>query len=159
MPTFDANEPSHHRWNALSTAFIALIAIGCQDGAPTRQAVRGSVIVGADDGVNGSIMFFPDAGQSGPATGTVVDDGRYRFDSSAGPLPGKYRVVLTLDTTTDESSSEPDAASIAGKADLIAASDAIAQPFPAANSSKRYQSFVTVSTETEQILDVTFAAK
>lgn len=159
MTMSNAGDCLRLRLTALAFVAITVFAIGCQDVVPTRQAVRGNVVVGAVDAVNGSIMFFPTAGQSGPATGTTVVGGRYEFDSAAGPLPGKYRVVLTLDADESDRLAEPDAAPIAGKADLIAASDAIAEPSTAANLSLKYQSVVTVSGDTEQVLDVTFPAK
>lgn len=159
MPTFDKHDFFRRCLITFSIAFLPAVVIGCQDNAPVRQAVRGRVVVGTDDAVNGSIMFVPAPGQSGPAASASVNDGAYEFDSAAGPLPGKYRVVLTLDADESESLIESDAAPIAGKADLIAASDAIAPPSKSTNSSEKYQSIVTVSNDNEQVLDVTFAAK
>lgn len=159
MPTHDEDDNFGRRLIAFAVALLLVVAIGCHDNGPVRQAVRGHVVVGTDDAVNGSIMFFPAAGLSGPASSASVNEGAYAFDSAAGPLPGEYRVVLVLDADRGESLVAPDAAPIAGKADLIAASETIVPPSGASKLSQKYKSFVTVSSDSEQVLDVKFAVK
>jgi hypothetical protein len=159
MPTSSANDPATRRIAMVVWAAIAAVTIGCNEDTPVRQAIGGRVMVGTDDAVNGAIMFYPAGGQSGPASGTKVENGIYQFDASAGPLPGDYRVVLTLDNGDADPIEQDEPSPIAGKADLIASSEPVAKTKPAARSTGQHQTRLTVTAEGSQTLDVTFPTK
>jgi len=65
---------------------------GCGDRSPSRLDLGGTITVDQMPLSEGSIIFLPDQGQSGPAASTRIVDGRYQFENSDGPYPGSYRV-------------------------------------------------------------------
>ena len=75
---------------------VCLSLCGCGSGEPElrRLAVTGQVTAGADKAVNGAISFLPDEGNSGPSVTTSISAGEYRFDTTNGPIAGKYKVVI-----------------------------------------------------------------
>ena len=73
---------------------LALLIVGCQ-GQSDRLPVSGTIHDRDGEPLEGSISFLPDGGTEGPAANGSVLNGEYRFDRTNGPVPGKYRVIVT----------------------------------------------------------------
>jgi len=59
-----------------------------------RLHVKGTVTVNGALLKSGRISFLPMEGTSGPATGTVIENGRFEIPLVQGPLQGKHRVEI-----------------------------------------------------------------
>jgi hypothetical protein len=75
-------------------AFLAAVCSCQRDDGLARLAVFGKVSSDSGDPVNGTISFLPDAGTEGPAAIASLVDGIFAFDSTNGPVAGRYRVVI-----------------------------------------------------------------
>ena len=87
-----------------------LLLAGCSgsDG-PERVPLHGQVTrAGASVG-RGTISLLPAEGQSGPAATTVIEEGRYEFTRSDGPVAGPHRVVISLAVDEKEAPASPPA--------------------------------------------------
>ena len=74
---------------------------GCGGKAePRRVAVRGSVIVGETLVPEATVRFLPEPGNSGPVAWTSVSGGLYNFTKFDGPYPGKYKVSVNLELSS-----------------------------------------------------------
>lgn len=75
---------------------VACCLWGCGPSEPVLQRlpVSGQVTAGANTELNGAIRFLPDEGNSGPVASTSITKGEYRFDTSNGPIAGKYRIEI-----------------------------------------------------------------
>lgn len=74
---------------------LAVLLPGCGSNV-NRQAVRGTV-----DGIGsrpGTVTFVPVEGVRAPAARTVLRNGRFEFDDTNGPLPGRYQVRVDVQT-------------------------------------------------------------
>jgi len=84
----------------------ALIAAGCNDDGPVRQAVTGTVALDGKPLATGSITFVPVGGLTA-ATAEVVD-GAFQTSRSTGPAPGRYQVEITAEQPTGKTIPHPD---------------------------------------------------
>ena len=78
----------------LAVVALTILAAGCGKAGPSRLSVYGYVAYAGGQPFNGSITFLPAAGVLGPAAGTGVSNGYYRFDSTNGPTAGPHSVIL-----------------------------------------------------------------
>lgn len=76
-------------------AVLLLASLGCNDSG-SRVPLAGTVSQAGGDPVNGSITFIPADESAGPAATAAITDGRYQFDASTGPLPGRHRVTIEV---------------------------------------------------------------
>ena len=99
--------------------FVAPL-IGCGPSGPKTLSVTGKVTIDGQPAVNVLITFQPVDEGNQAATGRVGDDGTYTMytgiSGTPGVMAGKYKVVLTPDTSADTSymdggGAEPDATS------------------------------------------------
>ena len=91
--------PGMLRSGILSRALACLVGgavLGCSDSGPQPLGVRGTVKVDSVLLPQGSITLTPAAGAAGRASGTKVVDGAFEFSPSNGPVPGTYRVQVTV---------------------------------------------------------------
>jgi len=70
-----------------------------------RVALMGTIIGAGKAG--GRICFQPETGQKGPVANATILNGQYAFNSSNGPMPGTYDVVIELVDKPADSSSGP----------------------------------------------------
>ena len=74
---------------------IALfVAGGCGSSGPERAEVSGIVTLNGQPVSEGSINFFPTAGNTGPEAGGEIRAGKYHIPRAKGPVLGKNRVEL-----------------------------------------------------------------
>lgn len=59
-----------------------------------RLHVKGTVTVNGAPLKNGRISFLPTEGTSGPATGTVIENGQFEIPLEQGPMQGKHRIEI-----------------------------------------------------------------
>ena len=71
---------------------LSLVGCGGAETGPARIAVSGSITGPA--AVNGTISFLPTEGTKGPSATASIVNGKYRFDSTNGPVAGNYSVVI-----------------------------------------------------------------
>jgi len=94
-----------------SSLALSMLVIGCTPAVEDIGRLSVSGVVrwqGSTAPVEGTISLLPDA--SGPSAITEIVDGQYHYKNSNGPVPGKYRVVISVRK----------AASGAGQPDVIA---------------------------------------
>ena len=72
---------------------VLLLAAGCERG-PRRAAVSGLVLVDKEPLAEGTIQFYPTAGNDGPEVGEAIRDGRYSIPAGRGVVVGKNKVVI-----------------------------------------------------------------
>jgi hypothetical protein len=71
---------------------LLLAAAGC--GSPDRVAVSGTVTLNGQPVTNATIQFFR-VGETAPAGGAVVTDGKYELPARPGLPPGTYAVSIS----------------------------------------------------------------
>lgn len=81
-------------FSQLCIVICCLWGCGPSDPVLQRLPVSGQVTAGANTEFNGAIRFLPDEGNSGPVATTSITKGEYRFDTSNGPIAGKYRIEI-----------------------------------------------------------------
>lgn len=59
-----------------------------------RLHVKGTFKVNGAPLKSGRISFLPTAGTSGPATGTVIENGPFELPLAQGPVQGKHRIEI-----------------------------------------------------------------
>ena len=80
---------------ALVLGLLAAVVIGCGKGDGLQRVVlSGDVTYLGRPVTEGSIVFVPSDGTSGPSLAVNVVDGRYRADSLGGVPVGNYRVEI-----------------------------------------------------------------
>lgn len=78
----------------LVTGLLAFFS-GCSDAeGPERFPVSGSVKLDGNELASGVIRFIPTGGTQGPAASTAVQNGKYQFSDSDGPIAGAHRVEI-----------------------------------------------------------------
>ncbi|MCA9038335.1 MAG: hypothetical protein KDA91_24590 [Planctomycetaceae bacterium] len=81
-----------------STAMILCISLftGCSDkvAGPVRAAVAGTVTVDGAPLEEGTVVFVPTEGTSGPRVTVSVVDGRFEAAPEHGPVVGQHRVEI-----------------------------------------------------------------
>ena len=85
---------------AAATLTLAAALAGCSgDTGPTdavaRVPVSGSVTMDGTPLPQGTIQFVPAKGSSAVTVVTEITDGKYAFDRTSGPSPGKYLVSVS----------------------------------------------------------------
>ena len=78
------------------TAVFGLTSCGDSARGSNRIPLEGKIVTSSAKPVNGSISLTPAAGTNGVATTASIVEGTYRFTTSNGPEPGKYRVTVIL---------------------------------------------------------------
>jgi hypothetical protein len=75
-----------------------LLLVGCSgsDG-PDRVPLTGEVTVAGSPVVQGAVNFLPAKGYSGPAATTVIEQGRYEFSKTDGPVAGPHQVIVSVE--------------------------------------------------------------
>lgn len=72
-----------------------------------RLAVSGEVTLDGQAIESGSILFQPKG--EGPKVGARIKEGKYRFDTSDGPLSGEYKVEIYADSKDPFPMDDPEA--------------------------------------------------
>ena len=97
MPRRSASAFLRLRWCASHVRLlcVATVICGCSgsDGPP-RKPVYGTVTDPMVDTFEGAISFLPLPETKGPSATTAIVSGKYRFDATDGPIPGKYEVLI-----------------------------------------------------------------
>lgn len=75
---------------------MLLVCLGCGGGpdGPERVGVTGTVTFDGSPIEQGSIVFIPADGHSGPSAGGIINGGQYQIESDNGPVPGPHRVEI-----------------------------------------------------------------
>jgi len=83
---------------------------GCgANNGPKRNTIHGKVTVNDAPLKDGTIIFAPTDGNTGPSTGGKIIDGEYRIQSKEGPVLGPHRIEVTARKPKDGSvPSSPD---------------------------------------------------
>ena len=72
-----------------------LLLAGCTSDVPdNRGGVRGTVRLDGEFIAEGSIVFAPTAGNSGPTAGATIQDGAYHIQVRKGPTVGANRIEI-----------------------------------------------------------------
>ena len=71
---------------------VLMVSCGRQDAQ--RGTVRGLITLDGEPLKQGSILFLPEHGNSGVATGGTVSNGHYELTGDAGPRKGWYRIEI-----------------------------------------------------------------
>ncbi len=83
----------------LAAGFLALAAGGCSDRSAVdplpRRAVSGTVTLDGQPLPAGIIRFDPEARETGVPVVGDIKDGRFAIGQPQGPVPGKYRVLIS----------------------------------------------------------------
>ena len=74
-------------------AFV-LVCVGCGQGPSNRASVAGKVTVDGKPLEEGSIVFVPTEGTTGPTAGGRIRNGNYTIGSKKGPVVGTARVEI-----------------------------------------------------------------
>jgi hypothetical protein len=96
---FDMNPLQMDRFRR-AAAVLALAVAGCStdpsevDTLP-RVAVSGTVTLDGKPLPEGRLQFLPDASSSGIITVGEIKDGKFSIDRASGPIPGKYRIMVS----------------------------------------------------------------
>lgn len=80
----------------LVTFLLPLVGCGGSGGGPTRIPVSGMITVNGKPAPLGIVMMQPAGGASGVGATTGIVDGKYYFNASNGPQPGKYQLIVDL---------------------------------------------------------------
>ena len=93
----------------LTTLALTLQLIGCDGGGEVRRAeIRGEVSLDGELVPNGSIVFLPASGNSGPSAGGSIQDGRYMISRDDGPALGTNHVEIRALRKTGRKIRSPD---------------------------------------------------
>jgi len=80
---------------SMAFVLLAAVVIGCGRGDGLQRVVlNGAVSYGGEPVTDGTILFVPCDGTTGPSTAVKIVDGRYRADSNGGIPLGTYRVEI-----------------------------------------------------------------
>lgn len=90
---------STHRF-LLVAALLALAPAGCDSGSSEvdplpRLTVSGTVTLDGKPLPEGKLQFMPDSSGSGVMTVGEINDGKFSIEQAQGPVPGKYRVMIS----------------------------------------------------------------
>jgi hypothetical protein len=83
-----------------AAAVLALAAAGCStdpsevDTLP-RVAVSGTITLDGKPLPEGRLQFLPDPSSSGIMAVAEINDGKFSIDRASGPIPGKYRIMVS----------------------------------------------------------------
>ncbi|MFL5331380.1 MAG: carboxypeptidase-like regulatory domain-containing protein [Gemmataceae bacterium] len=90
---------SHRARTGLGAAVVLLAALGSGCGGSNRFGVSGTVTLNGQPLTNATIQFFR-VGETAPAGGAVVTDGKYELPAHPGLPPGSYTVSISSPTGT-----------------------------------------------------------
>jgi hypothetical protein len=90
---------STHRFR-LVASLLALVPGGCDSGSSEvdplpRVTVSGTVTLDGKPLPEGKVQFQPDSSSSGVMTAGEINDGKFAIEQAKGPVPGKYRVMIS----------------------------------------------------------------
>ena len=80
-------------WPALLLSLLVLTGCGTA-GVEGRGEVRGTVRLDGQRLAEGSILFRPTGGNSGPVTGGAIQDGTFHIPAKMGPPIGANRIEI-----------------------------------------------------------------
>jgi hypothetical protein len=87
----------------MSAVAASLVSGGC--GAPAddlpREPVWGNVTIEGKPLAAGMIQFVAEGGNQAPQIGAMIEDGSYRLARLAGPVPGRYKILITASAGGD----------------------------------------------------------
>lgn len=83
---------------AVAISISTLSGCGGKSG-PQRSSVKGKVTFDGQPVADGSIVFLPAQGVTGPSAGGEIRDGVYDIAEAGGPVPGAHRVEITATRT------------------------------------------------------------
>ena len=73
---------------------LVCLLLSCSSSGPKKAEVSGTVSFNGVEIEEGSIQFIPVEGNSGPAAGGIIKNGRYHISRDNGVTVGKNRVEL-----------------------------------------------------------------
>ncbi len=73
---------------------LTALWVGCADPYAGREAISGAIVFKGQPLDQGTIQFFPEAGQDTFSGGTI-SDGKYAVAKKDGLKPGRYKVVIS----------------------------------------------------------------
>jgi hypothetical protein len=80
-------------------AILALAVAGCSDPSEVdtlpRVAVSGTITLDGKPLPEGKLQFQPDPSNSAITTVGEIKDGRFSIARDSGPVPGKYRIMVS----------------------------------------------------------------
>ena len=83
----------------LAAAILGLGTVGCTDSSDVetlpRVAVQGVITLDGKPLPEGKLQFMPDSSNPGVITVGEITDGKFSIDRANGPVPGKYRVMVS----------------------------------------------------------------
>jgi hypothetical protein len=93
-------KPVHVGRFRLAAALLALAAAGCSSDSSEvdtlpRVAVSGTITLDGKPLPEGKLQFQPDASGSGIIAVGEIKDGKFSIDRISGPVPGKYRIMVS----------------------------------------------------------------
>jgi hypothetical protein len=91
---------------------LTLFLAGCGQQNSETVSVAGSVTIAGQPLSGAVITFEPLPGTPGPKASSVVLDGQYRIEPSAGLRPGQFRVRISMLPSEMLSSVAPDSAQL-----------------------------------------------
>jgi hypothetical protein len=124
------SRPCRCWWLGLPSFCVLLGIAGCTVESDRRE-ISGTVSIDGTAVARGSISFFPDRGQSGPAASTSISNGKYRFTTDNGPVSGSHRVIVGIET---------DRRWMTDAAPSLSANSALAKPGPSQIATDRQRS-------------------
>ena len=85
----------------IAVTWSVFLLAGCTGDVPEdRGEVRGTVRLDGEPIAQGSIVFAPTAGNSGPTAGATIQDGGYHIGAKKGPAVGANRIEIRAQRKT-----------------------------------------------------------
>ncbi|MBN2292599.1 MAG: hypothetical protein JXM70_09250 [Pirellulales bacterium] len=107
-------------YNLITLAVIMVLLCGCGRGIdPRRAAVHGRVTLDGKPLQEGTISFFPTAGNKGAIAGGQIIDGSYDIPRAKGPMSGKNRIEIRAPHKTGRQVSSPGGGMMDEYVDLV----------------------------------------
>lgn len=91
---------------------LTLLLAGCGQQNSATVSVAGSITIAGQPLSGAVITFEPQPGTPGPKASSVVLDGQYRVDATAGLRPGQFRVRIAMLPSEMLTSVAPDSAKL-----------------------------------------------
>lgn len=95
----------------LAFTFLVLNSFGCDDGSTVKEtlprvAVSGTVTLGGSPLAQGRIQFLPPKDSNGVLAVGEISDGKYSIPVTSGPVPGKYKIMISSRSPSKSSAGE-----------------------------------------------------
>ncbi|MFI4876205.1 MAG: hypothetical protein ACIALR_12730 [Blastopirellula sp. JB062] len=84
-----------YRWLIILPALLLLSGCGNKQSGPQRVVVEGAATYQGKPIERGDILFTPVVGSSNPASGAIIENGKFRADNKGGVPVGKFSVKIT----------------------------------------------------------------